>query len=348
MFSLSQARNHSGTVLKILGGVIVVAALIALIITRFASQKAPQITPAAIPPPQIAQNPSQKQPQTIDFSDTQIGQMPEELLVYSPVLPTFTDSEFKSIGASFGVLSEPSSVETDTLDGTVYRWSTPNTSLTINNLALMYRNLIPENPQVALPQNQLQQIAQDFIQKIPVLDKSINLDPKETTFLNTKTEDFVSEPSFESAQLLELNYFKKLSNFPLYFGSTHSPYLKIRIRKNGTVDYLNSKLFADFRPEEAYKLKTPQTAIFEIKNGKGKIIETLLPDENNKVLELYREKPLDIETLRIKSLNVAYYQEPNTEKPIQPIFVAIGEFETANGEKAQSTIFLPAIAGGVQ
>lgn len=333
----------------ILAGVLIIT-LSALIYLRYFKKTTGNDLNPIITLPQIAKNPTQKQPAAYKFPDTKNVSIPKQLPVYRATVTKDESINFQELASTFGISTKPLLTNENTHDGKQIIWQQADTTLIISQTNLSYSNYLAPTQGENLNMLELQKIAANFIEKIKILDKSLTLDPNQIVLLRTKVrgsnnpeEELISAESFEKAEFIEFNYKKYLSNLPLYYSTPTSPYLKIRLSKNGTVVYLASRIFQDFSATVNYNLKTLKQAVSEIKNGQGIIVESILPDKYGNTFELYRTQPFKIETLDVKAVYLAYYLSENINEPVQPVFVFEGSFQHEDSQTGKATVFLPAI-----
>ena len=341
MTSLTQStqivKNFAGVVLASL----VIIILIAVIFLNFSKSKNTPTIGTVIPsPPAIYQDPSQKEPQVINLSQTSTPAIPTELPVYMAQTYNLTDKNYADLALSFGINNPPFLIEEKTTEGKQINWMQNKIYLTASQNSLRFENQNQNKEELSLSEDQLKQKAFDFIQKIPVLDKDLTL--RKTNYLSLQTRVYASAASYNDAQVLEFIYDKKLSGYPLYNDSPDTSYVTLRITKGGNVTFLSTKLIQGFTKLNSYKLIAKDVAIKDIKNGQGKIVQTLIPDQNGQALEEFRARPQSLNLVDINSLTIAYFLPNDISEPIQPIFVAEGQSQNNQSEVGKVYIYLPA------
>ena len=342
MINLSSFSITPKRVLQILAAVTIVSILLILIFLQY-TQKT--ISPASVsqnPPPQIPQDPKQQQPGAINIQ-AQFPPLPDELPTYEAETLSLPETSYKNIALNFGISSAPSYI-TDTTDGKQYNWLPQNVVLAVSQTKLRYENNNSLNPSTTnLSETELQNKALQFLEKISYLDKNIQLNPNETAYLNIQSGRYISASALSGAQFVQFKYYKDLSSYPLYFGPPSVAYTEIRLKKDGTVTFLNSMIFKDFTQARSYQLKDREVAEKELRSGQGRVVQTIIPDENGKAFELIRTQPFDMNTLTIKNITLGYYMEREVAKPIQPIFIFEGEFTNALNQSGKAYVYLPAL-----
>ena len=89
-------------------------------------------------------------------------------------------------------------------------------------------------------------------------------------------------------------------------------------------------------------MKNSKEAIDAIKRGQGKVVQTLLLDENDQALELFRIGPQDIKDVTIENLSLAYFLPDDPGQLIQPVYV-FQSISEKNNQKIKVFVYLPAI-----
>lgn len=341
MTTLSQTARLAKKYGPLIGASFLIIVFSVLTLIRFYLRNQPQRPPEALPQPAIFQDQRQKQPLAFNFPDVKSIQFPKQLPIYTENKIDDDPKKYQEVATSLGFLQGPVSIE-NTIEGKQYNWQQSNLRLSINQTTLRYINnaQVFSSNKLTLPK--LQAKASEFINKTPFVDKKLTLDNNQIKFINVKEEDFTSAGSLEEATLVEFNYYKILSSLPVYFGQPDAPFLTTRMTKDGTVTYFESRLYKDFTENNKYKLKSVDDAIVEIKDGKGKVIQTSLPDEQGNAFELYRIQPLDINTLDIKKIYLAFFISMDSTQLAQPIYVFEGEFNYSPNQIGKATIYLPA------
>ena len=342
MISLNQTAPAIKKLGIISAIVSIILVLIFLIFLRY-SEREQDLTPA-LPPPTITQDPSQNQPESFVFPNLESLAFPKSLPTFQADLINFNDTSLQAVAQAFGIASEPFLIEEQTLNGRQLNWQENGKILSINNASLRYSDSGPfTNQDQNLTLQELEDRAKEFIQEIPILDKSLTLQETGTAFIILKDEDFLSENSLEKAQVVEFKFEKRLDNYPLYNGGPLSSYLEIRLDKKGNVTNLKSRIFEGFTQENEFNLKELDSIIEEVRNGQGKIVHTAIPDPQGHSFELFRVRPFDIERLEVQNITLGYFLGLDYEESIQPVFILEGEFQHSTQEVGRSYIIVPAI-----
>ena len=322
---------------------LIIAILVVAIIYRFTRK--PEVPSPPTSPPSISQDPSQKQPQSIDFSQTERIETPDRLASYQAHKYNNGDSEATNIASVFGFEAGPSSINEGGSGGKLYSFTSQKSSMTISQYRLLY-NRTPVESNANLSLSELEEISRKFIESTPLVEKNLPLNQQKIKFLTKATTGkLVSASSFENAYAAEFSFDKNLSSLPIFTNSPDTTYTTVRITKSGEIIYFSSRFFEKFTEIGLYKIKSQQEAVEEIKAGQGKVVQTQILDENGQALELFRNQPENIELATITKLNLAYFLPDDLTEPIQPIFAAEGTFKKGS-ENGKVVIYLPAIKQG--
>lgn len=351
MTNLTSTAQLVKKIFPFLGFLIIVILLIVAIFYRYKQPLTPPSQPKSTPisPPIITQNPLQTSSPTLDFSQTPTLQVPAELPIFTAQKISLTNNAAQSLGSSFGIASPPFLVEENTLNGKQYTFRQGNISLTLNETSIRYENYSPSSTSESnLPQSELANMVLPFIKRLPLTDKDLSINHNLTKFQTITTdglEDSIgSAATFQEASVVEYFFEKKLSSdYPLIGPTPEVTFARVKINKSGEIIYLRAMLFENFNEQSPYQLKTPDEAINEVLKGSGKIVQTLLLDENNQANELFRTGPVDIKSANIKKVYLAYLLPDDVSEPIQPIYVFEGKFQNELTQNGNVVIYLPAI-----
>lgn len=345
MTSLTQTIQSLKKIGFILFFLVIIGLLLTAVFWRYKKPTTPpQITTTPISTPGIKQDPAQKQPETFDFSQAQKPQIPENLPVYKLKKYELIDQSAQAVASSFGISNKPFLIEPNTRDGKQYNWQQEGLDLALSKTMIRFEKKVANlNTQNNLPQEELQKKSSEFIQKIPLLDRDLVLNPQKTQYLILENERFTNAGTFDNSQIIQLFYDKRLSDYPLVGNSPDVLQTIIKIQKNGEILSLNSRFFEEYEVSGTAQLKSPSEALDEIRIGKGKIVQTLILDQYGQAIELFRATPVDVKSVQINKISLAYFLPSNTEDLIQPIFNVEGTFSHKGGEVGKITIYLPAV-----
>lgn len=349
MANLTTTAQIIKKILPLLGVFLIFLLLIVTIFARYRQPQVPIPTTTPIPPPTITQNPLQTGSPTLDFSQARPPQIPGKLPVFTAQKITLSDSFARSLAASFDITSEPFLVEENTLNGKQYTFRKGEATLTINENSIRYENYTPNlTSENKLTENELENTALTFTQQLPTTNDNLTINRNLTKFLEIKSSGFedsiASASSFQDANLVEYFLDKSIpSNVPLIGPTPETTFANARINKSGEILYFRSMLLGNFVEQDLYELKNPQEATSEVAKDSGKIVQTLLLDENNQANELFRSQPINLETANITNIYLAYFLPDDLSEQIQPIYVFEGKFQNELTQNGKVVIYLPAI-----
>lgn len=335
--SITQTTKKVGTIILVIS---TIALLLGLIYFRF---KEKEQAPIPLDTPSIRQNPGQKAPGTLDLSSIKANELefPKELPVFGLQSYQMTDEGAKAQAKNLGLDGDPTRIEEATLDGKQYSWDLQNQRLTLSQTTILHHNNPPEKLD-SFTLDQLKNAASDFLQKAPLIGNNLVSNEIRTKYLISDRGGITSTGSFESAQLVEFSFDKKLSGLELVDNTPDSTFTTVRIRKDGAVVYLSSRFFETINQGKNYALMSATEAINQISKGQGKVVQTQILDQYGQALDLFRNQPVNVPSAKITNLSLAYFLPDKLEEPLQPIFVAEGAFQE-NNETGKIVIYLPAI-----
>jgi len=97
----------------------------------------------------------------------------------------------------------------------------------------------------------------------------------------------------------------------------------------------------DVNSEATYPLLNISAAWNAVKQGKG-IIANVTPKGNNPFVE---NETITVQDILINNISLAYYETPQSQKYLQPIYVFEGNYKTTGTQGGNIVIYFPAIAG---
>lgn len=347
LVNMANLTTTSSLVKKLVFPLIILLVIIGLVILIFfryrqkpqENQVANNKTPEA---PVIKQDPKQRPPSFIDLTQIPKKQFPKTLPVYSLTkYAELPQDEAQQIAGALGFANPPFLIDKNTSEGIQYNWQIGDVSLTISPLSLRYKNSNSSNSSIPLNQDQLINIARDFIERISISPKDLQFNLKKTSYLKKIPSQFASAPSFELADLAELHFETLTEGLPLIPNNPDSSTVIVRIAKNGDIASINVRLYKELVKGQDFGLKDFDQAKNEILQGRGKVVQTYLLDENGQALELFSVLPTDIKNLQIKDVYLAYYLQ-DKDTSIQPIYVFEGTFKKGD-QNGKAWLYLPAI-----
>lgn len=308
------------------------------------ASKKPSPTTAQVPTPVIEQNPLQKAPQSIDTSQASSLAVPGSLPFYSAQKLVFNDQQVQDIAGKFSISQKPTITQEKTYDGKQYTWIEKTKTLSISDTAISYKDTSNTAGNSNLSLSELENKAQESIKSLGIINGVITLDNQNTAYLAFSNGSYTSASSFDEAQIISLYFNLNLSGYPIFYNTPNPSLINIMMKKDGQVASFNARFFSGFKQAESYKIKPYQQALSELKGGQGKLVNTLLLDDNNQSVDESSIRPVDIQKADIKKSQIAYFLPTDSTSAIQPVFVFTGEF-TINNQKGRAIFYLPAAQG---
>ncbi len=323
--------------------VIVLLLLSAIIYLKFNSKNT-QISVLPTPkPPAISQNPSQKQPDKFDFSNIETVAAPTVLSVYTANKYQIDLNTAVNIAQKFGYKTNPANTISNTTDGTQFTWADKDKVLSISQTTIRFKDATLTKIINNLSAENLQNTATDFVKSIPQIGQDVSLDSHKTAYFSVNGALTSSASSFADAQIVEFTYDKKLSGYPIFTSSINPSAIIIQLRKDGSIAQFQARIFNGFTDRDQYPILTLREAVENVKNNKGVIVNTYMPDKNGQALDLFRVKTEDIKLAKMAKISLAYYLPTKLDNEIQPIYIFEGNFTTSNNESGKIVIYLPAL-----
>lgn len=157
-------------------------------------------------------------------------------------------------------------------------------------------------------------------------------------------------PSVSEGQFTRVDFFRNLIGVSAEGAPLLPPNPKIGLIQiwitSGIEPEINNILYISYtvwemdkEKVETYPLRPVSSAWEEVKQGKG-VAELLI--EGSSPLDPYT--PPSLETVSIRSVDLAYLDDSSWQRYLQPIYVFSGSAKTVDGKKANFTAYRPAIA----
>lgn len=344
---MADLTTTSSLVKKLVFPLIILLVIIGLVILIFfryrqkpeENQAVNKKTPEA---PVIKQDPKQRPPSFIDLTQIPKKQFPKTLPIYTLTkYSELSQDEAQQVAGALGFQEPPFFIDKNTTEGIQYNWEEKDASLALSPISLRYKNANSSLNSVSQSEEALTAIARDFMAKISITPANLQANPKKTVYLKKTPSLPVSTSSLAQADLVDIQFETKIEDLPVLSNSPNSSTTVIRLAKNGDVVSLSMRLYKEIARGQTFNLKDLKQAKEEITAGKGTIVQTLILDENNQALELFRVLPTEIKNLQIKDVYLAYYLQDKNPS-VQPIYVFEGTFKKGN-QNGKAWLYLPAI-----
>lgn len=307
------------------------------------TEKSQQTTNQPPNPPTIPKNPAQKQPNKYDFSVIKEIDAPAILPVYKIDKRSMNLSDATIIAQKFGFLGNPAKTIANTTDGTLFTWVNGKKIFSISDTTISYNDTTPTKLGAGLTEDNLQNIAAEIAKRNIEIGHDITLDTLKTAYFIEDGEKLSSVGTFVDSRIIQLTYDKKISEYPIYSYSDNPSAIIVQLRKDGSLIRYREKFYRGFKTQGQFPILSPQEAIEEVKNNKGTIVNTSIPDKFGQALNLYQLRAEDIKIAKFTKISLAYYLAIGSNSEAQPVYIFDGEFTNLNNEAGKIVIYLPAI-----
>ena len=171
----------------------------------------------------------------------------------------------------------------------------------------------------------------------------------QTVKLGKYIESTVAEsPDQKDAQIAQVNFFRNIEKYPVYGPDPKRGllYALIAIPTSGTGPLRFPIVEAYYWELESKSMATypliPLTTAWQsVSEGKG-IIVSVVP-KNKSPFEDYQ--PVRLENILINDVYLAYYETPEFQKYLQPIYVFQGNYTTIGTQGGDIMLYFPALSG---
>lgn len=150
------------------------------------------------------------------------------------------------------------------------------------------------------------------------------------------------------AQLARVDLYRSINNYPILGPDSEKGLLHAIVsnpsRMGNPYNYpIIEAYYWEIQKESGatYPVIDVNTAWNSVKSGKG-IISSVVPKEKNP-FEAY--SPVRIDNVRIDNIYLAYYETPEFQKYLQPIYVFEGNYSARGTEGGEIKIYFPAVSG---
>lgn len=168
--------------------------------------------------------------------------------------------------------------------------------------------------------------------------KSEEIIAQKPVFLRKRgaNEEGFEETAKNSAQLFQVNFSFRSSEYPIVTKSTGSNQIFLQILPDGQIYYIEAVLYGEINKSvNSYALKNYQDIQSFI--GEAQLVE--LSGDFISPIDLTVE---NIVSLKVQSVRVAYFLELGKENLILPIFILEGPAVVKNSGATSATLYMPA------
>jgi hypothetical protein len=150
------------------------------------------------------------------------------------------------------------------------------------------------------------------------------------------------------AQIARVDLFKKVLNAPVLGpdpdkGLLHV-YLRINSPEEPAFNYPMVEAYyheVETTPTATYPLVPLNRAWKEVQEGKAPIVSVVPKDSN----PFTRYSPVQVDRVLINEIYLAYYETPEVQPYLQPIYVFEGNYTSAGNQSGSVTLYYPAVSG---
>jgi hypothetical protein len=138
-----------------------------------------------------------------------------------------------------------------------------------------------------------------------------------------------------------VNYDPNKSNISIYMGPINTNLEIFKAKDVYRVEYKNWIIESDHCG--TYQLISPDVAIEQIQAGKGSLV--YLREKDSDIIVPHREKT--VERFDIRNISIRYYDSPEEQTFLQPIYTVYGDAIFSTGEDGEFVFYYPAIDYGL-
>jgi hypothetical protein len=326
--------------------VILAAIASGLLIFRLYQKQQPLPEPQPMPPPPISLSqpkisgttlPSNSKISLTDFS------FPSRLRIYQGQTAELSLDKAKKIAQGLNLSGSPQEVN-DVFLGTFYTWSSDTAFLSVG-LDTNKIGYSLDLSQVSTPQEGSLPSTESAKAELENLLSKIGLEPdfelkwqKEEYLMKNYNLPPTSSP--EEADFIKVGANQTIGQYQLVSLNPTEPLISLILNKNKEVVRFQYQIyFSNFEDQETYDLKTKVE------------VENLLLSEGRVVyFGTFQTsvKPPEISQAEFNQITLAYYQDPDKNPILQPIYILSGQGTLEDGEKTEIVAYLPAIKFGTQ
>ncbi len=328
--------------------IFIVLAMVAssLLIFRIIQGERPSLKPQPTPPSLITLSQPKISGTTIPTSfKTNLSDFsfPSRLKIYQGQEVELTSDKAQKIAQEFSFSGSPQEAE-DVFLGTFFIWSSEKASFSVGldaheieyDLNLyetqsLTQNILP-SPEAA------KTTLEDLLSKLD-LKPGFELKWQKGKYL-TGGYKFPPTSASEEADFIKMGANPAIGQYQLVGLNPTEPLISLVLnKKKEIVRFQYQVYFSGIEGLETYDLKTEEE------------VETMLLSEGRIVYFGTFQKsvgPPEITQAEFNQITLAYYQDPDKNPIIQPIYILSGQGTLENGEKTEIIAYLPAIKFGTQ
>ncbi len=293
----------------------------------------------------------------LDTNDAKLPEkFPDRMTVYKFIPQQYSYLAGKNAQEDALVLGFSDKDLTSDLSGTIYKWrnSVTSSNLTIDinsrKLELKTTNLEGKGSSFSkgsVSVNSAKEKAKNILSSIYRFNDDLYTKGTQKVRLGTYSGSKIQETkSSTEAQLALVDFYRSIGNYPILGPDPDKGLMRIIVSgKKDKVNPLNNPLVeADYweintQSKAEYPIITPQTAWDIVRTGGG-VISSIVP-KNSSPFVGYTTTQVD--KIYIDNIYLAYYETPEFQFYLQPIYVFSGTYTSRGSEGGNITIYFPAI-----
>lgn len=268
---------------------------------------------------------------------------PPQLKTYLGQESRLSESQAKKIAQKLKFSQSPQESK-DVFLGDFYTWSSKTHFLSIalnSNLIKygldLYQAQAPKGGLLPSPE-EARKTLEDFLAN---LELSSQLEPK------WQKEEYLVQGFYllptntpQEADFIRVGFNLAIGQHQLVSSDPNEPLVYLILSKGGEIIRFQSQIYySSFEGQETHNLKDLKEVQSTL-TTEGKIVYA------GTHLETFKE--LKLTQAEFSQITLAYYQDPNKNPILQPIYILSGQGTLENGEKTEIIAYLPAIKFGTQ
>ncbi len=297
---------------------------------------------------------------TLNTKNGALPQFPDRATVYKFREPPYSLNAGRTASQDAEKLYMYDQNLSSNVEGDIYRWVLPETATNLT-IQIYSRDLILTNalsdtnllsakiPPNSIDQNRALGKFNNLLNEIGRYNDEMYPFGNQFIVLGKFNNGRIRETTSNlEAQIARVDIFRSIEKLPIY-GPTYRKGLLHGIvanplpgNENLPLNFLSLELYfhqIDQNSDATYPIVDIQTAWQEVSKNKG-VISEVVPRGSSAFDEYI---PVSIEKIFINNIKLAYYETPEKQKFLQPIYVFEGNYSNINGEGGNIYIYYPAI-----
>ena len=323
--------------------IFLLALLVAFLLVLKLLKKARPALPPISPPPLAQTRHSTSLTPNTDLLRGQFSSFPKSLSVYQIEPFAFSETQAVSFAQKLGFNQEPI-LSPQTTQGQFFNWDNGESYLSINSqtgaidFGQYPQSLLKKDKGQAPSSQEAQNTATKFLKENQLEIPNASFILKQSTPL-TPAGNYLKESSPDAAPFLALYYEIQVSNIKIFLNKPEETPLSFILDSDLNIISLNYlPPFKSLTSQTAYPLKTETQVLSELKEN-FKIDSLSISGKPYLTFNDYQR----LTSLSLSTITLVYFPS-SPQNSLQPIFLVKGEGLTKDGQKAETTTLLPAVA----